>query len=168
MKSETKGAHRGSDESSSKAGGCLEDDAEEISESAHEKEAASSHFSGNDSKFSDNSRAVKDEKDVSTYATTADSTILELPSLPYDEFDGELPKTVSPRDRLSYVDDKKTLKEMDKFFERNSGIHHMIRLMKTEIMRKQPDNILDFIIDDFFSLENQTKLRNIMNEFRKH
>jgi hypothetical protein len=72
--------------------------------------------------------------------------------------------SISPRDTLSFVDDKKQWKETTRFLAGNSNLNMLTRMIQTEVIRCKPDNILDFINDEFFSLENQTRLRNIIRD----
>ena len=89
---------------------------------------------------------------------------LAFPSVVYDEFIANNPVSISPRDKLSFVDDKKKWKETKRYVQNNAHLNKLTRMIQTEIIRCKPDNVLDFINDEFFSLENQTKLRNIFRD----
>ena len=104
------------------------------------------------------------DAESATFGTNSASGSFAMHSSAFDDFEGELPKSISPRDKLSYVEDKKVYKEAEKFMRKNEGIYLMIRMMKTEVLRVKPDNVLDFINDEFFSLENQTKWRNMLKK----
>jgi hypothetical protein len=102
-------------------------------------------------------RASKNRKD-------SDPLQVALPIVPYDEVAAHGAVSISPRERLSYVDDKKQWKENNRFVAGNSNLNKLTRMLQTEIIRCKPKNILDFINDEFFSLENQTRLRNIIRD----
>lgn len=89
---------------------------------------------------------------------------LAFPSTVYDEFIANNPVSISPRDKLSFVDDKKQWKDNKRYIQNNTNLNRLTRMLQTEIIRCKPDNILEFINDEFFSLENQTRLRNIFRD----
>jgi hypothetical protein len=82
----------------------------------------------------------------------------------YDDFIATNEISISPRDKLSFIDDKKPWKENTKFLESSKTLNHLTRMLQTEIVRCKPDDILAFINDEFFSLENQTKLRQVLQD----
>jgi len=85
---------------------------------------------------------------------------LMFPSSVYDDFISSAPMSISPRDSLSFIDDKRDCKANKAFLERHHReLDTLTRYLKTEIMRRKPDDIVGFINDEFFSLENQSKLR---------
>lgn len=69
-----------------------------------------------------------------------------------------LPST-SPRDQLSYRQDKKQLKEYTKFTERHPELESLLILFHTEVIRKKPNNIVRFATRYFFNERNEDKLR---------
>ena len=89
---------------------------------------------------------------------------LSFPSAVYDDFIANYPISISPRDKLSFIDDKKQWKETNRFLSNNSNLNKLTRILQTEIVRCKPENILNFINDEFFSLENQTRLRTILKD----
>lgn len=109
-------------------------------------------------------------RELDTLATSAkfraptDSYELAFPSTVYDEYIQNNPLSISPRDKLSFVDDKKQWKETTRYLAGNTDLNKLTRMIQTEVIRCKPDNILDFINDEFFSLENQTRLRHIFND----
>ena len=85
---------------------------------------------------------------------------ITLPTLVYDDFNSDIPAiSISPRDKLSFIDDKKEYKKHHKYLDSNKDLYRFSRIIQTEIIKNKPQNILDFINDEFFSLENQQKLR---------
>lgn len=95
---------------------------------------------------------------------TGESFELAFPSSVYDDFIANHEVSISPRDKLSFIDDKKQQKETNKFLSNNGNLLKLTRILQTEVIRCKPANILDFINDEFFSLENQTRLRNIIQD----
>ncbi len=67
--------------------------------------------------------------------------------------------SVSPRDQLSYVGDKKTLKEITKFKEKNANLNKFMLKLRTEILIAKPDNIVKWVDRYFFSDANIAKMR---------
>ena len=90
-----------------------------------------------------------------------DNIDITLPTIVYnDEFINDIQCiSISPRDELSFVDDKKEYKKHQKFLNGNKQLYCFSRILQTEIISRKPENILDFINDEFFSSENQQKLR---------
>ena len=68
--------------------------------------------------------------------------------------------SVSPRDNLSYVQDKKHLKEFDKFQEKHPELDRLLIMLRADILRHQPKDILKYTTKEFFSESNQPKLRS--------
>lgn len=114
------------------------------------------------SRFS--SRTEYEEEDDGEGLHTQESFELGFPSSVYDDFIANNEISNSPRDKLSFIDDKKQFKETNKFLRKNANLTKLTRILQTEIIRCKPENILDFINDEFFSLANQTRLRNILQE----
>eukprot|EP01031_Cornospumella_fuschlensis_P026745 gene26745-32316_t len=67
--------------------------------------------------------------------------------------------SISPRDRLSYQDDKKTYKEISKYLKNNPDLYMLIQIMEEEILKNKPDNIVQYLADDFFTERRQLELR---------
>ena len=70
--------------------------------------------------------------------------------------------SVSPRDQLSYVQDKKTLKEFDKFVERHPELDRLLIMLRADILRKQPKDILKYTVKEFFAESNHPRLRKAL------
>ncbi|RYH16060.1 hypothetical protein EON65_30705 [archaeon] len=70
--------------------------------------------------------------------------------------------SISPRDRLSYQDDKKTYKELNKYLKSNTDLYLLIQLMEEEILKNKPDDIVKFLAEDFFTERKQLALRKMM------
>ena len=112
------------------------------------------------------SRSNNDFEDDNSDINDEDSDLLELvaPSIIYDEYILNNTVSISPREKLSYVEDTKQAKDTSKFLKSNANLNKLTRMIQTEVIRCKPNNILDFINDEFFSLENQTRLRNIIHD----
>lgn len=114
--------------------------------------------------------AINDEEDTFVNGSfkgspqQAGSFELAFPSTVYDEYIANHPISISPRDKLSFIDDKKQWKETTRYLEGNTDLSRLTRMIQTEVIRCKPNNILDFINDEFFSLENQTRLRTIFHD----
>jgi len=92
-----------------------------------------------------------------------ESLNLTFPSSMYDDYNSSVPMSISPRDNLSFIDDKKDCRANRTFLERHHRqLSTLTRYLQTEIMRRKPDDIVDFLNDEFFSLENQSKLRMLL------
>lgn len=94
----------------------------------------------------------------------ADSFELAFPSTIYDDYIKNNTLSISPRDKLSFIDDKKQWKNTTRYLAGNADLNKFTRMIQTEVIRCKPDNILDFINDEFFSLENQPRLRGIFRD----
>ncbi len=77
--------------------------------------------------------------------------------------DAPLP-SVSPRDRLSYQDDKRIYKEQCKFQNDHPHFSKLLCIMETEILRAKPVDIVRFLTEEFFAERNQTSIRKVINE----
>lgn len=100
-----------------------------------------------------------------------DQQSILIPSLEFNQEEADInyediilnsKMSISPRDKLSFVEDKKLHKEMKRFLDKNQQLNMLTRILKTEIIRSKPESIINFINDVFFSLENQTRLRNVL------
>lgn len=96
----------------------------------------------------------------------SESMGLVAPSILYDEYILNNAVSISPRDKLEFVNDAKQAKETSKYLRNNANLNKLTRMIQTEVIRCKPNNILDFINDEFFSLENQTRLRNIIHDWK--
>lgn len=67
--------------------------------------------------------------------------------------------SLSPRDQLSYQGDKKALKEIGKFREKNPTLNRFILRLHTEILQAKPDNIVKWVDRHFFEERNVAKMR---------
>ena len=67
--------------------------------------------------------------------------------------------SISPRDQLSYVPDKKVLKEISKFKERTPNMEKFMLKLRSDILRAKPDNIVKWVDRHFFSEANIAKMR---------
>ena len=73
-------------------------------------------------------------------------------------------RSCSPRDKLSYISDRKAFKADEKFEEggQHAALQRLILHFEMELIKKKPENIVDFAIDEFFSRENAVRLRDAL------
>jgi hypothetical protein len=88
----------------------------------------------------------------------------------YNDESGEReePISISPRDSLSYIDDKRAWKEHSKFLKENPGLSKLISLMEYSVLEVKPKNIAEFLAMEFFGESNQVKLRRELKEVKEH
>jgi hypothetical protein len=75
--------------------------------------------------------------------------------------------SVSPRDKLSYVDDKKGWKEQQQYEENFRLLNVLMTEMESFILINKPKDILSYLINDFFGGKNEKKLREIFREVKE-
>lgn len=75
--------------------------------------------------------------------------------------------SISPRDKLSYVEDKRMWKENEKFEQDHPGIPRFLSLMQLAIMENKPADIVHFIVNDFLSETNQIRLRKELKDLKE-
>lgn len=74
----------------------------------------------------------------------------------------ELP-SISPRDTLSYIDDKKQWKECQQFHKLGlDQLNYLLNEMETAILINKPNEIVNFLVDKFFAEKNQIELRKVV------
>ena len=96
-------------------------------------------------------RAAEELKEFLRYKHV---TPLELSTITHD-----LKPSTSPRDQLSYVSDKKALKELTKFREGQPNLNKFVLRLHTEILQAKPENIIKWVDRFFFSPNNIELLR---------
>lgn len=80
----------------------------------------------------------------------------------YIPYDAVLP-SISPRDQLSYVDDKKTLRELSKYqASKQKELMTLLTLMKMDILKNKPQDIVTFLVESFFSESKELQLRKAL------
>ena len=67
--------------------------------------------------------------------------------------------SISPRDQLSYVADKKELREALRFRDKIKNLDKFMLQLRTEILVAKPDNIVKWVDRHFFSDANIAKMR---------
>lgn len=88
--------------------------------------------------------------------------VWNLPLIPRHVFNGktrEKVPSISPRDKLSYTSDKKYTKEIERFHEKNPLAHKFIVMLHSQILAVKPENICDYLAEEFFSEANEAKIR---------
>lgn len=85
----------------------------------------------------------------------------ELATVPPTQMDT---RSCSPRDKLSCISDRKAVKADEKFEESGQlvKLQRLILLFEMELMKKKPENIIDFAVDDFFSKKNALHLEEAL------
>ena len=73
--------------------------------------------------------------------------------------------SVSPRDRLSYVADRKEVRAIETFDDNGQLrlMQRLIMLFRLETIKQQPNDIIDFGCE-FFSPHNRENLRSMLGE----
>jgi len=71
--------------------------------------------------------------------------------------------SISPRDTLSYKEDKKIWKELRQFEASQGGLNRLMAEMRLSILQSKPDDILSFIIHEVFAEANLKRLRELVN-----
>lgn len=66
---------------------------------------------------------------------------------------------VSPRDKLSYMEDKKAWKDFARFNEDHPELELLIMRMHTAIFKDKPADIVKYLALEFFADHNMLKLR---------
>eukprot|EP01039_Chlorochromonas_danica_P003096 gene3096-3386_t len=80
----------------------------------------------------------------------------------YIPYDAVLP-SISPRDRLSYVDDKKKLRELSKYqTSKQKELMALLTLMNIDILKNKPQDIVTFLVESFFSENKELQLRKAL------
>ncbi len=79
----------------------------------------------------------------------------------FSEHTHDLAPSISPRELLSDIEDKKMYKEIRKFYESNTAMHKLILRMQKDILEAKPENILDFLADEWFAEKNHKRLRQM-------
>lgn len=77
----------------------------------------------------------------------------------------DLGPSVSPRDRLSYVADRREVRAIEQFDDNGQLrlLQRLLLLFRLEALKQRPDDIIDFGCE-FFHPENQDVLRSVLNE----
>mmetsp|Transcript_17976 Transcript_17976/g.39863 ORF Transcript_17976/g.39863 Transcript_17976/m.39863 type:complete len:124 (+) Transcript_17976:14-385(+) len=99
------------------------------------------------------------ESQVVQSLVESESLTLAFPSAMYEENASNNPMSISPRDQLSLIDDKRLYRETVKFLDKSDAVQRFVRMLQVEVLRRKPADVLAFINDEIFSLENQSKLR---------
>lgn len=82
-----------------------------------------------------------------------------VPPLEFNPTTRDTMPSISPRDALSYKSDKRTYKEFEKYSEKHPEIHRLLVIIQTEILRNKPADILDYMCDVIFGMENEANLK---------
>lgn len=73
----------------------------------------------------------------------------------------ELP-SFSPRENMEYKSDKSTAKQNENYLETHQELTKVMNAIQTELLIEKPENVLDYICDSFFSIENMKKWRDMI------
>ena len=83
-----------------------------------------------------------------------------IPRLTFDERPRIKMPSISPRDRLSYQSDKKCVKEIERFHDKNPSLFKFFVMLHTQILTDKPENILDYIAEEYLHESNEPNLRS--------
>ena len=77
-----------------------------------------------------------------------------------DNIDGIAAKvaSISPRGVLPYLEDRKQA-EQTRIFLQSPFLPKLLVIIRTKILARKPDNILDYLVDEFFAVKNERQLR---------
>jgi len=78
--------------------------------------------------------------------------------------------SISPREtsKFTAVVDVKHFEETEKYRQNQEiSISKLTFLLRSAVLEKKPENILNFIIDDFFSPENIVRLKQRIQEYQR-
>lgn len=78
----------------------------------------------------------------------------------FNESTHNLLPSISPREPLPYEDDIRLFNRQTRFSNANSLLYKFVILLQSEILRAKPDNILEYIVNDFFSVENIKNIKS--------
>lgn len=82
---------------------------------------------------------------------------LDLPEV-LIEAHAEIP-SISPRDKLSYVEDKKAWKEAKQYEQSMAALNILIGEIESAVLTDKPDNIPEYIVEVFFGERNLIEVR---------
>lgn len=85
---------------------------------------------------------------------------LNIEPTKFNESTHNLLPSISPREALEYQEDTKLWKSQTRFSNANSLLYKFVILLQSEILRNKPDDILDYIVNDFFSVENIKNIKS--------
>jgi hypothetical protein len=125
---------------------------------------AITEIAGTDLAMSNNSLELPDEKDAGPLAGSVPS--LDLPSV-LIEAHAEMP-SISPRDKLSYIEDKKAWKEIKQYEQNFAALNILVGEIESAVLLSKPDDIPGFIVDHFFSERNLIEIRKEIEERSKY
>lgn len=67
--------------------------------------------------------------------------------------------SISPRQALEYASDRKSHAATSEFIQSNPSLKLFLSELKIATMRDKPDDILDYLVDEFFSERNQVYIK---------
>lgn len=69
---------------------------------------------------------------------------------------------ISPRDNLCYVDDRRVLKDLKKFYAEHDTAHLLAIDMMNSIVRDKPSDVVQYVADTYFGTENLKYLKALL------
>jgi hypothetical protein len=72
--------------------------------------------------------------------------------------------SVSPRDKLSYLDDRKTWKDCAKFRTEQTSLDVLLMLMHRAILKDKPVDIVSYLATDFYADCRHIELRRALSK----
>ena len=67
-------------------------------------------------------------------------------------------------DEIRFKDDKKIVSKIEKFNYSNKSFRDFIIHIRKTVLIKKPENILDFLVDDYFSGDSLIELRILFDQ----
>lgn len=71
--------------------------------------------------------------------------------------------SISPRIPMQAVEDRQLRKETEKYLKNSRSLSLLVFHLQSTILDAKPMRIIDFIVESFFSSENQRHLREIVS-----
>jgi len=87
-----------------------------------------------------------------------------IPRLEFSKTTRNKMPSISPRDKLSYQSDKKYTKEIEKYHEKSGQVHKFIVLLYAHILSVKPDNIADYLAEEYFV---EPRMADLKKEFAR-
>ena len=69
--------------------------------------------------------------------------------------------SISPREPLADLEDKALFKDMRRFSQSNISMHKLVLQLQKDVLISKPENILDFLADEWFAEKNHKKLKQM-------
>jgi len=105
----------------------------------------------------ENERRAEEEREAA--AAAEEARYKHVLQLDFNTTTRDPMPSISPRDQLSYQQDKKQAKEIAKFREKAPELDRLLLLLRYEILKEKPPNIVRFCANKMFAESNEGNLR---------